>query len=383
MHGWAGTQYETRMASGNGRLRSPGGRVHSVDMEVIRSNMQRSCHVCGSVGEVVYSGLEDRLFKAPGAWDLKRCLNRDCGLIWLDPAPCPADIHKAYANYYTHRDGAASRSLLQVVKEKAKRGYRARKFAFEADKATALDYLLGFVIGLLWPGREYLDYGFAQLADLEKGRLLEIGCGKGHLLALMSRWGWACEGLDFDDTAVGNARQKGLKVVLGDLESQRYPEGKFDAILSSHVIEHVMDPKALVTECLRVLRPGGRCIVVTPNVLAWSHRLFGRHWRGLEPPRHLHLFAPQSLRNLVASCGAEDIRMTASARIASRIFCDSLGSCLDSGTRHRPWYTLLGEATHVIEWGLMKTALASTNEMICVFHRPLPGTSASTAASNQ
>ena len=351
-------------------------------MEDIHSDSKRSCHVCGSEGQIVYSGLEDHLFQVPGAWDVKRCLNRDCGLLWIDPAPCAADIHEAYENYYTHCDSDVGRSFLQAVKEKAKRGYRAAKFAFESEQATTRDRLLGRLIGLLLPGREYLDYGFAQLADLKKGKLLEIGCGNGNFLALMSRWGWATHGLDFDQAAVSKARQKGLNVIRGDLASQCYPNSRFDVVFSSHVIEHVTDPAALVAESLRVLKPGGRCIVVTPNVLSWSHRMFGRHWRGLEPPRHLHLFTPLSLRNLVASCGAEDIRVAASARIASRIFCDSLSNCLGLGTTRRRWFAVLGEAMHVFEWGLMKTALVQTNEMICVFHKPLLGASAHDAVND-
>lgn len=356
--------------------RPPQSRVRFMKMEDIHSESSRSCHVCGSRGQIVYSGLEDHLFHVPGAWDVKRCLNLDCGLLWLDPTPNPEDIQRAYANYYTHGDGDLAGSFLQVVKEKAKRGYRAAKFAFEADQATARDRILGSLIGLFPPGREYLDYGFAQLADLEKGDMLEIGCGNGNFLALMSRWGWTTEGVDFDRAAVDKALQKGVKAIRGDLESQRYPDCRFDVVFSSHVIEHVMDPAALVAESLRVLKPGGRCIVVTPNVLSWSHRLFGRHWRGLEPPRHLHLFTPQSLCNLAASSGAENIRTGASARIASRIFFDSLGSCLGLGKHQRRWLAFLGETAHAFEWGLMKLALAQANEMICVFHKPLHPASA-------
>lgn len=345
-------------------------------MEDFDTESIRSCHVCGSQGQILYSGLEDHLFHVPGAWDLKRCLNLDCGLLWLDSTPNAEDMQKAYANYYTHSDNESGSSFLQVVKEKAKRGYRAAKFAFEADQATTLDRLLGNLIGLALPGRDYLDYGFAQLAGLEKGDLLEVGCGNGNFLALMNRWGWAAEGVDFDQAAVDRALRKGVKVNRGDLESQRYPDSRFDVVFSSHVIEHVVDPAALVAESLRVLKPGGRCIVVTPNVHSWSHRLFGRHWRGLEPPRHLHLFTPQSLRNLVASGGAENIRIGTSARIASRIFCDSLGSCLGMSTHQRRWLAFLGEAAHAFEWGLMKLALAQANEMICVFHKPLRPASA-------
>ena len=92
--------------------------------------------------------------------------------------------------------------------------------------------------------------------------------------------------------AVQVARQRGLEVDCGAVEDQRYPAAAFDAVTLNHVIEHVPDPLATVAECRRLLKPGGRLLMFTPNAGSLAHWMFGRDWRGLEPPRHLHLFAP-------------------------------------------------------------------------------------------
>lgn len=103
----------------------------------------------------------------------------------------------------------------------------------------------------------------------------------------MQALGWQVEGVDFDPKGVRNAQAKGLTVHLGDLDRQGYPDDSFDAVAMSHVIEHVPDPSALLRECRRILKPGGRLVVLTPNVASWGHRLYGSDWRGLEPPRRM------------------------------------------------------------------------------------------------
>ena len=53
----------------------------------IRTRPEPNCSACGAEGLLLYDGLEDRLFGAPGAWTMKRCPAQSCGLLWLDPAP--------------------------------------------------------------------------------------------------------------------------------------------------------------------------------------------------------------------------------------------------------------------------------------------------------
>jgi hypothetical protein len=68
--------------------------------EGVRAAVAPDCYLCGTAGVVLYDGMRDRLFDAPGTWRLKRC--PQCELIWLDPRPIADDVHKLYGSYYTH-----------------------------------------------------------------------------------------------------------------------------------------------------------------------------------------------------------------------------------------------------------------------------------------
>jgi ubiquinone/menaquinone biosynthesis C-methylase UbiE len=112
----------------------------------------------------------------------------------------------------------------------------------------------------------------------------------------MKKRGWEVYGLDFDPRAAEAARSEGLSVQYGKVECQGYPSEFFDAVTLNHVIEHIPDPCKTLKECLRVLKPGGRLIIVTPNGTSLGHLFFGRHWRGIEAPRHLHIFSFESIK---------------------------------------------------------------------------------------
>ena len=281
-----------------------------------------NCPLCGTTGKILYRNLEDVLFDVSGKWNIRRCEN--CGLLWIDPMPLPEEIHKAYRKYPTHWDDEESQGVISKLYRKAQSGYRAIRFDFRPTDSCLFDRLLGFIAGSIPPVREQMDFPFEFFSEIEKGRLLELGCGRGDTLRWLQQWGWVIEGVDFDQAAVANAKAKGLPVRQGDLFSYEYPEGSFDVVFSSHVIEHVPDPISVVAECYRILAPGGCCIAVTPNAESFGHGWFNSDWRGLEPPRHLHIFTLQSLTKLAGSAGFSDFRLYTSTRLASSIYLASI-----------------------------------------------------------
>jgi hypothetical protein len=113
--------------------------------------------------------------------------------------------------------------------------------------------------------------------------------------------------VDFDERAVRVANDLGLNVRFGSLEQQKFPAESFDVVTMSHVIEHVPEPIQTLSECARILRPGGKLFLWTPNSSSLGCRVFGKHWRGLEPPRHLHLFSPRSMKSLLNKAGLNDV----------------------------------------------------------------------------
>ena len=202
--------------------------------------------------------------------------------------PVEADLPLIYESYYTHQDQSAV----------------ARGFGRSVVHAFYQAFL--WTTGLT---SQRTRLRSLYLSGTRPGRLLDVGCGDGSQLARLAAMGWQVEGQEVDVAAAEQARcRHGLRVHLGALQEIRLPEATFDAVTLSHVIEHVHDPVALLKECHRILKPGGILIAVTPNGNSFLHRRFGACWRGLEPPRHLHLFAPNTLRQIAEQAGFRDCR---------------------------------------------------------------------------
>ncbi len=92
-------------------------------------------------------------------------------------------------------------------------------------------------------------------------------------------------GQDLDPEAAREVRRdRGIPVHIGPLETAPYANASFDAVIMSHVIEHVHDPIGLLRACKSFLKPSGVLIALTPNTAGCIHRRFGADWRGLDPP---------------------------------------------------------------------------------------------------
>lgn len=290
--------------------------------EEIRSRPLADCFFCGTPGKILYTELSDRLFGAPGTWTLKQCSKAECRLAWLDPMPIEEDIHKAYASYHTHEEGSVpGKSWLHRAYNFLKRGYLAHRYGYPTR--SIWQKACGLLLYAVPSRRAVVDAQVLFLPAKAGGSLLDVGCGNGQTLAWMADLGWQVQGLDTDPIAVGVASSKGLQVMQGTLQERQFAAGSFDVIFMSHVIEHVHDPLSLMHECRRVLKPGGRLIVITPNIRSWGHRLYKRHWRGLEPPRHLQIFARPTLLRLSGLAGFANCECHAITRGASDILLAS------------------------------------------------------------
>jgi 2-polyprenyl-3-methyl-5-hydroxy-6-metoxy-1,4-benzoquinol methylase len=273
----------------------------------IRTRPVPNCCLCGTAGNLIYEKFQDRVFGAPSTWDLRKCPAPECGLVWLDPVPIEEDIGLAYQNYYTHNQptplaGLANRAYWTIWKS-----YLRHRFGYGRGTGPAWTAVL-WPLALLHPGgRAELDSAAMYLpAPNSSARVLDIGCGSGVLLERMQSLGWEAEGVEIDTAAVETARARGARVRIGTLHTQQYPAGHFDAVHMSQVLEHVHDPLALLAECNRILKPGGKVVVTTPNVDSWGHARFCRAWAYLDPPRHLCLF---NRRTLSAAANLQNFRV--------------------------------------------------------------------------
>jgi len=98
-------------------------------------------------------------------------------------------------------------------------------------------------------------------------RILDVGCGTGANLIMLSKYGDA-EGVDVSEDALAFCRERGLdKVKLGAGEELPYEDGTFDLVTALDVVEHMDDDLAGLSEMQRVLRPGGRVLLFVPTFM--------------------------------------------------------------------------------------------------------------------
>jgi 2-polyprenyl-3-methyl-5-hydroxy-6-metoxy-1,4-benzoquinol methylase len=283
----------------------------------IRTRPVPKCSLCGTPGKLLYEGFRDRVFGAPGTWNLKQCGKNDCRLVWLDPVPIEEDIGLAYQNYYTHNQPAPLAGLVNRACWAVWRSYLRHRFGYTQGTGNQWTALL-WPLALLHPGgRAELDSAAMYLpAAKSSARALDVGCGSGVLLERMKSLGWEVEGVEIDRPAVEGARARGVNVRLGTLHAQQYPGNHFDAVHMAHVIEHVHNPAEMLSECFRILTPGGKLVVITPNVESRGHRQFGAAWSNLDPPRHLVLFSRRTLQTMAEQAGFVIERASTTARSA-------------------------------------------------------------------
>jgi len=156
-------------------------------------------------------------------------------------------------------------------------------------------------------------------------RLLDVGCSSGALLLTARDLGFDACGVEPSEDAAASARQAGLQVVTGFLESAAFPGGAFDALILMEVIEHLRDPRSMLKECRRVLKPGGILLVTTPNFGSWTARLMGGRWDSLSLTAmggHVSFFHPGSIRLIAERTGLQTARIdTRSVRFFERGEC--------------------------------------------------------------
>jgi SAM-dependent methyltransferase len=136
------------------------------------------------------------------------------------------------------------------------------------------------------------------------GTLLDYGCGSGKFAARMRNRGWNAVGMDFSEYAVEAARRNfNLKAIRGMLPHPMVPTESLDAFTMRAVLEHVHDPRSLLSSAFDALRPGGSLYISVPNIASWGYRTFGPAWYCLDVPRHLLHFSATTLRKAVEDRG--------------------------------------------------------------------------------
>jgi SAM-dependent methyltransferase len=170
----------------------------------------------------------------------------------------------------------------------------------------------------------------------KKGRLLEVGCGSGDLLQAAAVRGWVAEGLDTAPAAVSAAREKGLQVRLGSLDSAGLASRTYDVVVLMDVLEHTDDPQGMLEHAHRVLVSDGWLLLATPDARSFSASLLGSWWP-MFIPDHRVCFTRDGLVKLLRRTGFTPHPVWPSLRAVSLAY-------LAAHLRHDPrrWLSRLG-----------------------------------------
>ena len=151
-----------------------------------------------------------------------------------------------------------------------------------------------------WSNRYYAR--LARKFGPKSGRVLEVGCGLGHLLGWLTK-DYEVYGGDINPWAITQAKKNVPKAEFLLLDAQNlamFPDSAFNIVITKHNVEHLPDPEQAVDEICRVLAPGGLLILATPNMDSPMRVRKQEKWIGHRDPTHISLLYPQEWLAMLA-----------------------------------------------------------------------------------
>jgi SAM-dependent methyltransferase len=208
-------------------------------------------------------------FLSKEEFELLQCAN--CGLIKTHPFPSPEDLPDYYKSeeYLSH--GAEKKGLFASL-------YRLAK-----------SYNLGKKVSL-----------FRSL--IPEGRVLDYGCGTGDLIAQARASGFNVRGAEPSQEAISHAPES-VKQLIVTPEQELLADRKYDIISMFHVLEHIDDPKSLVSSLRNKLTPGGHLVIAVPNFTSLDAEHYGPYWAAWDVPRHLWHYSPDQMIPFIEQLG--------------------------------------------------------------------------------
>jgi SAM-dependent methyltransferase len=161
--------------------------------------------------------------------------------------------------------------------------------------------------------RHQLCYYYDKLASMirrlrpEGKRIFDVGCSRGWFLGSMK--GWECHGNEINEFEAGEARKiAGDRIIQGPFESCPDYAEPFDVVTIQDVLDHFIDPVAVVQKASRMLPSGGLLVIKVHDFDCLWARLTGKKFYAVIPPDHLTYFTRKSLKVLCEKNGFSVIK---------------------------------------------------------------------------
>ncbi|WP_199617048.1 class I SAM-dependent methyltransferase [Paenibacillus alkalitolerans] len=150
---------------------------------------------------------------------------------------------------------------------------------------------------------------FSKFTQTGSGnRVLDVGCGPGISIKRLNEMGYKAVGIDISPKMIASAREKGLEAYLTDCNPIPFNNGEFDYVFCCTVVEWVQNPFKLITEMVRVTRPGGGIVIACLGPRSLPHEEAFKRLRGEQT--NYNMLMPVELHKLLVDVGLKIRSMT-------------------------------------------------------------------------
>jgi 2-polyprenyl-3-methyl-5-hydroxy-6-metoxy-1,4-benzoquinol methylase len=231
----------------------------------------RVCPICGGKnGDVLHHqrfAVSDD-YPLPDEYDVVICAA--CGMVYADTPATQADYDKFYTTCSIYEQPAGASTGRTPPEDLAR-----------LEQTGAL---------------------FARHIPSQQARILDVGCANGGLLQVLGRLGFRnLVGVDPSPACVENTRSSGYQSYRGELAHLPAKIGRFDAVILTSVLEHVLDVKSAISALVSVCNDSGRIFLEVPDAAGYADYLHAP-FQDINT-EHINHFSAAALRNLMAQFG--------------------------------------------------------------------------------
>jgi SAM-dependent methyltransferase len=234
----------------------------------ITSNGVR-CLFCGREINRFKTGISDTRFGLSTSYDIVYCPS--CKLGQTTPLPSPKGLRALYEKYYNF--GGEHGTCYTQLRE---------RFLFSP-------------LYRLWLAIDG-DISFYTLKGT--GKLIDIGCNEGRGLRFYKQNGFTPEGIEPNKKAAIVTNSEKFIIYTKPIETLQQ-NNVYDVAVLSNVLEHSLDPKKMLLQARRILKPGGQLWISCPNSESWLRTLFGKFWINWHVPFHVVHFSVSGLQKIL------------------------------------------------------------------------------------
>lgn len=259
----------------------------------------KSCPLCEGESFSHWSYGKDILYAiAKNRYEYVSC--QQCNFVFLKERYLEDNVGSLYSEEYDpYNDRVDSKLKNNDIATIVSPGLLSRKF----------NKVMGSVLKKLFKDQLKIKLDEVFVKRIHGKTLLDFGCGSDAFLNRARDNGWLTTGMDFNEQSVAAVIASGHRGVHYQNEDvwSSIEDNSLDVIRLNHVIEHLYHPIDVLVQLRKKLRDGGVLYMSTPNVEGVSANKFKSFWWGMDCPRHVMLYSPGTMEQLIRKSNYSDI----------------------------------------------------------------------------